>query len=199
MQIAPDAHVTLRYAVALESEGKPDCEANGQVTEFICGRGQILAGLEAKLSGHAAGERFDLLLQPAEAFGEVDPELEMRVPFSEFPDDAREHLKPGVRFRGPHPTVEGREVAYVVREVSDEGVLASGNHPLAGKTLQVACEVLTVREATEEELSGGGCCSGGGCGSGECGGGGCGSHEGHDHDHEHAEGGCGSGGCGHHH
>lgn len=208
MHIAADAHVTLRYAVALETDAKPDCDADGQVTEFICGRGQILAGLEAKLSGHGEGERLDLVLQPAEGFGEHDPSLELRVPFSEFPDNAREHLKPGMRFRGPHPTVATQVVSYTVREIAGDEVVASGNHPLAGKTLRIACEVLAVREATEDELAGGGCgsggCGSGSCGSGSCGSGECGSHDGHDHDHadehEHASkgGGCGSGGCGCH-
>jgi FKBP-type peptidyl-prolyl cis-trans isomerase SlyD len=204
MQIIADAHVTIRYAVALDSDAAPDCDADGQVTEFVCGRGQVLPGLEAKLAGHADGARLDLVLAPAEAFGEHDAALELSLPFSDFPENAREVLKPGARFRGPHPSEAGKVVAFTVREIAGETVVASGNHPLAGKTLRIACEVLAVREATEEELAGGGCgsggcgggsCGGGSCGSGECGGGGCDSHEGHDHEHGGA---CGSGGCGCH-
>jgi FKBP-type peptidyl-prolyl cis-trans isomerase SlyD len=210
MQITADAHVTLRYAIALEADTAPDCEADGQVTEFICGRGQVLPGLEAKLAGHADGERLDLVLPPAEAFGEHDPALDLRVPFSDFPENAREVLKPGMRFRGPHPSEAGKIVAFTVTEIAGDEVVASGNHPLAGKTLRVACDVLAVRAATEEELQGGGCgsgscgsgsCGSGSCGSGECGSGACGSHEGHDHEHAHEHGsggGCGSGGCGCH-
>lgn len=210
MQIAPDAHVTVRYSVALDDEATPDCTADGQVTEFIHGKGQVLPGLEAKLAGHGEGERLDLLLAPAEAFGERDPALEMRVPLSEFPENAREHLKAGVRFRGPHPADPSRVVAYTVRELAGDEVVASGNHPFAGRSLKISVEVLAVREASEEELSGGGCggggcgsggCGGGSCGEGSCGSGSCGDHE-HDHDHEHGHahegGGCGSGGCGCH-
>jgi FKBP-type peptidyl-prolyl cis-trans isomerase SlyD len=65
MQITADAHVTLRYAIALEADTVPDCAADGQVTEFICGRGQVLPGLESKLAGRADGERIDLVLPPA--------------------------------------------------------------------------------------------------------------------------------------
>jgi FKBP-type peptidyl-prolyl cis-trans isomerase SlyD len=185
MQITADAHVTLRYAIALEADTAPDCDADGQVTEFIC----------------------DLVLPPAEAFGERDPALDLRVPFSDFPENAREVLKPGMRFRGPHPSEAGKVVAFTVTEIAGDEVVASGNHPLAGKTLRVACDVLAVRAATEEELQGGGCgsgsCGSGSCGSGECGSGACGSHEGHDHEHAHEHGsggggGCGSGGCGCH-
>jgi len=198
MQIAPDAHVTVRYSVALDAEPKPDCTADGQVTEFIHGKGQVLPGLESKLTGRAAGERLDAILAPAEAFGEHDPSLEMRIPVSEFPENAREHLQPGVRFRGPHPSDPQRVVAYTVRELAGEEVVASGNHPYAGRSLQISVEVLAVREATAEELSGGGCC-GGGCGSGSCGDGGCGEGGCGCDDAEGGEGGgCGSGGCGCH-
>lgn len=197
MQIAPAAHVTVRYSVALDAEPAPDCTADGQVTEFICGKGQILPGLEAKLAGHAAGERLDMTLAPVEAFGEQDPALEMRVPLSEFPENAREHLQPGVRFRGPHPAKPELVVAYTVREVAGDEVVASGNHPYAGRSLQVSVEVLAVREASEDELAGGGgCCGGGGCGSGSCGEGSCGSGScgesdaEAEHAHEHGAGGC---------
>lgn len=204
MQIAPDAHVTVRYCVALDNEAAPDCTADGQETAFIHGRGQVLPGLEAKLTGHAEGERLDLVLTPAEAFGEHDPTLELRLPISEFPEGARASIQPGARFRGPHPADDSRVVAYTVREVIGEEIVASGNHPYAGRALKISVEILAVREASEDELAGGGgCCSGGGCGGGSCGEGGCGeggcdSHE-HDHaGHDHAKGGCGSGGCGCH-
>lgn len=199
MHIAADAHVTLRYAVALDGDPAPDSDADGQVTEFIHGRGQILPGLEAKLAGRDEGERVHFDLAPGEAFGEVDPALELRVPFSDFPDNAREVLKPGMRFRGPHPAEPGRVVLFTVREIAGDEVVATGNHPLAGKSLRVACEVLAVREATPEELSGGGgCCGGGGCGSGSCGEGSCGSGACGEGEAEPAakQGGCGSGSCG---
>jgi FKBP-type peptidyl-prolyl cis-trans isomerase SlyD len=206
MHIAAAAHVTLRYAVALDGDPTPDSDADGQVTEFIHGRGQILPGLEAKLAGRDEGERLSFDLSPAEAFGEIDPALELRVPFSDFPDNAREVLKPGMRFRGPHPAEPGRVVLFTVREIAGDEVVATGNHPLAGKSLRVACEVLAVREATEDELSGGGCgsggCGSGSCGSGSCGEGSCGSGACSESENEEPaaakQGGCGSGSCGCH-
>lgn len=205
MQIAPDAHVTVRYSVALDGDAAPDCTADGQETAFIHGRGQVLPGLETRLAGHGAGERLDLLLSPAEAFGEHDPALELRLPMSEFPDSARASIQPGARFRGPHPNDPGRAVAFTVREVIGEEIVASGNHPYAGRALRISVEILAVREASADELAGGGCggggCGGGGCGSGGCGDGSCGDGgcgDDHDHaDHDHG-GGCGGGGCGCH-
>ena len=120
MQIAADAHVTLRYAVAIDSDAKPDCDADGQVTEFVWGRGQILPGLEAKLAGHGDGDRLDLVLPAAEAFGEHDPALDLRVPFSDFPDNAREVLKPGMAV---FDTVYNPAETLLLKEAREKGAM----------------------------------------------------------------------------
>jgi FKBP-type peptidyl-prolyl cis-trans isomerase SlyD len=202
MQIAAQHHVTVKYAVALEGEPAPDSVENGQVAEFIHGRGQILPGLENRLSGLAAGQRITIDLPPAEAFGERDPALDIRVSKTDFPEDVRDRLTPGMRFRGAHPSNPDQAALFTVTAVEGDALTASGNHPLAGKTLRCDVQVLAVREATDDELNAGGCCGGGGCGSGSCGEGGCGdgscgSHE-HGHEHGGSGGGCGSGGCGCH-
>ena len=106
----------------------------------------------------------------------------------------------------------------VVKELRDSVVVMDFNHQMAGKTLNFKGKVISVREATDKELTEGlhgeylphdchcsGGCHGGchgedGCGCGEeggCGGDGCGCH--HDEGHEgccHGEGhGTGEGCC----
>jgi FKBP-type peptidyl-prolyl cis-trans isomerase SlyD len=88
----------------------------------------------------------------------------------------------------------GAVIPGVVIEVSEDSVKMDLNHQMAGKTLRFTGEVLTVREATEKELTEGlhgeyvhrcGGCHGGGCGGGchgdcgddcGCGDGDCGCH-----------------------
>ena len=49
--------------------------------------------------------------------------------------------------------LESRTASFTVTEVTDDGVVLDGNHPLAGKTLQFDVEVLAVRAASPEELA----------------------------------------------
>lgn len=184
MRIAQDAHVTLRYALALPGDAAPDA-AQGQTIGFVWGRGQVLPGLEARLAGLSDGARLELTLPPAEAFGERDPALDIEVEREEFPAEARERLAPGVRFRGPHPQDASRAALFTITAVEGERIRATANHPLAGMELRVSCEVVAVRPATDDELAA--CCGQGGCGS--CGAGGCGARQGDDED----------GGCDHGH
>ena len=86
----------------------------------------------------------------------------------------------------------GGVIPGVVLEVTEDSVKMDLNHQMAGKTLHFTGEIISVREATEKELTEGL--------HGEyvhtCGCGGC---HGHDHDGEcgGCEGGCDSG-CGCH-
>ena len=82
----------------------------------------------------------------------------------------------------PMMTGEGFRITGKVLDVTPEHVVMDFNHPLVGKDLRFVGKVVTVRDATPEELHptcGGGCC-GGGCGDSGCG----------------SEGGCGCDGCG---
>jgi FKBP-type peptidyl-prolyl cis-trans isomerase SlyD len=73
------------------------------------------------------------------------------------------------------------EAAYgqlvTVKSVTNDKITIDANHALAGQTLYFDVKVVSVRDATPEELStgcGGGCGCDGDCDSGDCSTGGCG-------------------------
>jgi FKBP-type peptidyl-prolyl cis-trans isomerase SlyD len=153
--------------------------------EFISGKGQIIPGLESKLVEMSANEEADVLVQPVDAYGEYNEEAIQVLPKEQF---AGIELTEGMSLYG---NGEHGETVQVV-------VTIDYNHPMAGKTLMFSVAILSLRDATEEEVQtgvvggmaamGGGCCGGGG--SHSHGGGSCGTEDkGHDHGHSH--GGCG--------
>jgi FKBP-type peptidyl-prolyl cis-trans isomerase SlyD len=102
-------------------------------------------------------------LSPAQAYGELDEELVMEVPLTEFAPEVE--LKPGLVFETENE--EGQPVYFIVQEVHSDHVVIDFNHPLAGKELEVSFTVRQVREATKEDLEqhqGGACPH---CGEGE--------------------------------
>ena len=163
--------------------------------EFISGKGQIIPGLESKLVEMSANEEADVLVEPALAYGEYNDEAVQILPKEQF---AGIELTEGMSLYGTGE--QGETVQVVVKSFSDSDVTIDYNHPMAGRTLMFSVSVLSLRDATEEEVQtgvvGGMAAMGGGC----CGGGG-----GHDHGHDHGGGSCGSeqpkqshGGCGCH-
>lgn len=217
MKVVKDAVVSLAYQVRTEDGVLVDESPVSAPLDYLHGHGNLIAGLEKALEGHAVGDKFDVFIPANEAYGNYDDNLIQRVTKDVFM--GVDELQVGMRFLAD--TDQG-PVPVEITEVEDEHVVVDGNHMLAGQNLNFNVEVVAVREATAEELehghvhgdeAHGGCC-GGGEGKGEhgcCGGGHGhehGDHEnsccsGDDHHHEHGHGGCngkgqGKGGCGCH-
>jgi len=189
MTIAEDKVVVMHYSLRANDQ-LLDSSFDGQPLSFIFGRGFLIPGLEKELQGKQTGDKFEVDVAAADAYGERHDGLVQQVPKSMFGDI---EVQVGMQFRA---TTDGGDQSVVVIDVEEENVVVDGNHPLAGMDLSFDVEVMEVRDASEEELehghvhgAGGGCCGGGGCGEGE-------------HKHEHGEGGCcggkgeGHGGCG---
>ena len=149
----------------------------------------------------SAGDKFDITLAPADAYGEIDPDRIVDLPKEAFAinGEVREDLLvPGNTI--PMLNRAGAVIPGVVLEVTAETVKMDLNHQMAGKTLHFTGEIVSVREATEKELVEGlhgeyvhrcGGCHGheGGCG------GGCesGCHDNEEGCCGHGEGDCGCG------
>ena len=193
MKIAQNSVVEFSYD--LEVDGQiVDKTTKEKPLDYIHGTGGLLPKLEAHIEGMEPGDKFEITLSPADGYGEVNPDMIIDLPKSAFEvnGEVREDLLvPGNTI--PMLNSMGGVIPGVVLEVSEDSVKMDLNHQMAGKALHFTGEILTVREATEKELTEGlhgefvhscGCggCHGhdGGCGSdcgGECGSDcGCGCH-----------------------
>lgn len=208
MKISPNKFVSLSYDLNVgEGDEKELMEkaTPEQPLEFIFGTNSMLEAFEKNVDGLAEGDSFDFTLTPDQAYGEYDDDHLVDLPKNIFEVDGK--MDESVVFEGntiPMMDSNGNRLNGSVVSVSDDVVKMDFNHPLAGETLHFTGNVLTVREASAEEIAalfapqGGGCGSGCGCGSsndeGSCGSGGCGCG-----DSVEAEDSCGCGsGCGCH-
>jgi len=141
----------------------------GNPLSYLHGHRNIIPGLEAALEGKEMGDALEVKIPPAEAYGEVNPELQQDVPKSNFPNP--DEIEIGMKFQAQ--TQNGPVLVSVVG-LSDENVTIDANHPMAGKNLNFKVEITDVRLASEEEVAHGhihqegGCCGGNGHGDGEC-------------------------------
>lgn len=153
--------------------------------QFLTNLGAALESFEAKVGHLNAGDKFDFTLSVDEAYGSYEEERLVEVPKDAFLVDGR--FDDSVIFPGnyiPLVNAEGQRFEGLVVDVQEKVVKIDLNSPLAGKELHYVGEVVTAREATEDEVRGFiNMITGGGCGCG-CGG------------HENNEGGCGCGGHG---
>jgi FKBP-type peptidyl-prolyl cis-trans isomerase SlyD len=106
------------------------------------GYGQLPAALEQALEGKGPGESVRLQLEPEQAFGEYDAALLRVEPVERY----GEGIAVGME-------VEEGEHVYTVTDVEGGKVVLDANHPLAGMALRFSCVILSVRAASQEELS----------------------------------------------
>ncbi len=146
MKIDKNSAVTLRFKVS-DAQGKLIEDGSEPSVYLHGGYGNTLPKIEEALEGQEAGYAVTLALKAADAFGERDEGLLRSLAKKDFP--------PGVKVGGQ---LEGRgddgsmQVFNVVK-IKGDTVLLDANHPLAGKDLRFAIKVVSVRAATEEEIS----------------------------------------------
>jgi len=147
MKITNGTVVSIDYKLHLGDGVVVDASDAGDPLVYMQGEGQIVPGLERALEGLAVGDARQVVVPPADGYGEPLPHGVQEVERKAFPADVE--LKPGLELGAVGP--DGEVVHFVVREVKGDSVVIDMNHPLAGKTLHFDITVREIREATAEE------------------------------------------------
>lgn len=115
---------------------------------FLEGSGMIIPGLEKEIVGLAVGDKKNVEVKAAEAYGDVVDDLVITVQRSQFPPDA--DLKVGDQFQ---VNEEPNAPIFTIKKIETEEVVIDGNHPLAGVDLFFDIEITEKREATDDEIA----------------------------------------------
>lgn len=149
MKIEKDRVVLFHYIVsevgnddAAEMESSRDRDPMA----ILAGHGNVIPGLEKAIEGREAGERFEVDVVAADAYGERREGLGQRVPKKHF---SGQKLEPGMQLLlntnfGPR--------AVTIEKVGMSVVDVDLNHPMAGRDLHFDVEIIEVREASPEEI-----------------------------------------------
>ncbi len=148
MKIAKDTVVSLRYELS-DANGTLLEKTDDPVSYLHGGYDGIFPAVEEAVHGKDVGAKFNVTMEPDEAFGEYEHDLVRVEPRGLFPDE----IAIGMQFEGGAEDADDEDyMLYTVVDVTGDEVTVDGNHPLAGKTLNFAGIVTGVRAATAEEL-----------------------------------------------
>lgn len=145
--VQKDVVVSMEYTLHVDNQ-EIDSSKGQDPLQFLVGHGNIITGLEREMMGMKVGESKDVVIAPADGYGEFDEEAFMDVPRNAFPQDM--------------PVEEGAELSvrddagqsrYArIDTVDGDNVTLNFNHPLAGDELYFNVKVVGLREPTDEEL-----------------------------------------------
>lgn len=148
MQIARNSVVSFHYTLSDLDGNAIESSQGGEPSLYLHGANNILPALEKAMAGHAVGDSFEVELSADQAYGQRVEGKTQRIPAKYLKHEGK--LRPGqvVRFRDDH----GVKQATVLK-VGKFSVDIDSNHPLAGRALRFAIEIVDIREASADEAA----------------------------------------------
>ena len=119
---------------------------------YVHGHSEILApSVHQQLEGRSAGEVIDVPIDGNQIFGPRDESLVFSDDIENVPEEYRQ-VGTSILMENDR----GQTRSFLVTHVDDEKLTVDGNNPLCGREILFTLEILTVRDATDEETKAGG-------------------------------------------
>lgn len=119
---------------------------------YVHGHNEILApSVHKELEGKHAGDVIEVPIDGNRIFGARDESLVFTDLLENVPEEYREV---GVSILMEND--KGQTRSFLVTRIDDKTVTVDGNNPLCGREVVFRLEVLSVRDATREEMKAGG-------------------------------------------
>lgn len=133
--------VEFHYTGTLEDGSVFDSSQGRDPLQFELGSGAIIPGLDRAITGMSVGDQKTVTIPCAEAYGDYQPQGRQDVPRAQIPEHIP--LDPGTMLQMQTP--DGQAMPVMVVEATDDTVTLDANHPLAGKDLTFAVEIVSIR------------------------------------------------------
>ncbi len=147
--IGDNSVVSIHYKLTDNDENVIDTSEGAEPLTYLHGVGNLIPGLEKELVGKVENDALTVKVQPADGYGDVVEELVESVPKTAF--QGVDNIEVGMSFEAQNPNGDMQRI--VVKKVDGDMVTVDANHPLAGVELNFDVTIISVREATEEEIA----------------------------------------------
>jgi FKBP-type peptidyl-prolyl cis-trans isomerase SlyD len=114
---------------------------------YVHGHNEILApSIHEELAGRSAGDIIEVPIDGARIFGARDESLVFTDHIDNVPEEYRQ-VGTSILMENE----KGQTRSFIVTRVDDQTLTVDGNNPLSGREVVFTLEILTVRDATDEE------------------------------------------------
>ena len=147
MKISQDSVVQFKYIIKDLAGNEVESSGDHAPVAYLHGHNGMMPGIEKALEGKQAGDKVAVELPASETFGEKLVDNEQRVSIK--------HLMGADKWKAGMTAIVNTEHGQrqvTVLKVGKFMATVDINHPLAGQTLAFELEVVSVREASQEEI-----------------------------------------------
>ena len=149
--ITSGKYVELKYQVI-------DARTDSVLTEvefplgYVHGVNEVLApAVMRELEGKAAGDTIEVPIDCNQLYGPRDESLVINENIHNVPEEYRE-VGTSILMEND----KGQTKTFLVTRIAGDIITIDGNNPLCGREVIFKLDILTVRDATEEEIQAGG-------------------------------------------
>ncbi len=132
--------VKIHYCGKLKTGEVFDDSHSGDPLQFTIGAKQVISGFENGIKGMEVGEKKELFIPCAEAYGERSDDLILELPKSNLPDNL-EYKVGGKMSLQLSPELD---VAVDIVKVNEDSIVFDANHKLAGLDLIFEVELVDI-------------------------------------------------------
>ena len=132
--------VRIHYTGTLQDGSVFDSSEGRDPLEFQLGSGQVIPGFDDGVTGMTVGEKKTIEIPCDQAYGAINPAAMQDVPRAEIPDHIPLDLGTQLQVQAGN----GQTMMVVVANVTEDTVTLDANHPLAGKDLTFALELVEI-------------------------------------------------------
>ena len=119
---------------------------------YVHGHNEILApSVHQELDGKSAGDVIEVPIDGNQIFGPRDESLVFTDLLENIPEEYRQ-VGTSILMESD----SGQTRSFLVTQMDDEKLTVDGNNPLCGRAVVFTLEILTVRDATDDETKMGG-------------------------------------------
>ncbi|MDQ3025051.1 MAG: peptidylprolyl isomerase [Pseudomonadota bacterium] len=119
---------------------------------YVHGHNEILApSVHKELESKSAGDVIEVPIDGNRIFGPRDESLVFSDHIENVPEEYR-RIGTSILMEND----KGRNRSFIVTRMDDETLTVDGNNPLCGREVVFRLDILTVRDATDEEMNAGG-------------------------------------------
>ena len=119
---------------------------------YVHGHNEVLApSVHRELEGKSAGDVIEVTIDGRKIFGPRDESLVFTDRLENIPEEYRQ-VGTSIIMEND----KGKARTFLVTRMDEQTLTVDGNNPLCGREVVFALEILSVRDATEEEMRAGG-------------------------------------------
>lgn len=142
MQINQQCVVGFHYALLDEKGQVIESSREQDAVSFTTGEKQIIPALEQAMLGKSAGDKFQLKLKAAQAYGEWVDEKAYDIAKTDLA--GLQEIELGMACEVTNP--QGEKELVTIVAIEEDRITVDSNHPYAGVDLKFSIEIMSVNQ-----------------------------------------------------